>query len=106
MARYPVFTRASRLARAMGAGMVYALATLSVPSVQASAESLGWDLIGITPGFDREMTAPGTVRRVYEAVYAKVLVPQGEPMLPKATNLTPRTRALFELLFPGKLNES
>ena len=40
------------------------------------------------------------VRRVFEAVYCKVLVPENELVRPDPANLTPRTRALFDALFP------
>jgi len=92
------------LGRAMGMGMVYGLATLKYPQMQASFERLGWKLIGITPGFDREVVEPGVVRRVYEAVYAKVLVPEAL-LRPRAQDLTPRVKALFDLLFPGQCLE-
>jgi len=92
------------LGRAMGMGMVYGLATLKYPQMQASFERLGWQLIGITPGFDREVVEPGVVKRVYEAVYAKVLVPE-ELLRPRAQDLTPGVKALFDLLFPGQCRE-
>ena len=44
--------------------------------------------------------APGVVKRVYEAVYAKVLVPDEDLLRPDPKNLTPKVKALFELLFP------
>ena len=61
-----------------------------------------WRLIGIAPGYDREMIAPGIVKRVYEAVYAKVLVAETNLLHPHARNLTGRTGAFFRLLFPGR----
>lgn len=85
----------------MGMGMVYGLATLNYPHMQATFERMGWQLIGITPGFDREVVSPGVVKRVYEAVYSKVLVPQDEMLRPRAGDMTPAVRALFELLYPG-----
>ena len=63
-------------------------------------ERLGWQLIGITPGYDREMVKPGVVKRVYEAVYAKVLVGAGSLLHPDSRNMTDRTKAFFALLFP------
>ena len=92
------------LGRAIGAGMVYGLGTLKYPQMQATFERLGWRLIGITPGFDREVIGPGVVKRVYEAVYAKVLTPE-ELLRPRAEDLTPGVKALFELLFPGQCVE-
>ena len=88
------------LARAMGAGFIYGLATLKVPSMQLALEHAGYHLFGFVPGYDREMVAPGVVKRVYEALYAKVLVPDDQLLRPDPKNLTPRTKALFDMLFP------
>ena len=92
------------LGRAMGMGMVYGLGTLRHPHMQATFERMGWQLIGITPGFDREVVAPGVVKRVYEALYAKVLVPE-KLLRPRAQDLTPGVKALFDQLFPGQCLE-
>jgi hypothetical protein len=92
------------LGRAMGMGMVYGLGTLRHPHMQATFERMGWQLVGITPGFDQEVVAPGVVKRVYEAVYAKVLVPE-ELLRPRAHDLTPGVKVLFDLLFPGQCLE-
>lgn len=94
------------IARAIGTGLVYALATLKVPNVQVGFERAGWKLIGIMPGFDRELLGPGNVKRVYEAVYVKVLAPESEFEHPIVDGLTPSTRAVFEHLFPGVLRVS
>jgi hypothetical protein len=80
--------------------MVYGMATLKIPYIQMAFERLGWLLIGITPGYDREMVAPGVVKRVYEAVYAKVLVADNGLLHPDSRNMTDRTKAFFRLLFP------
>jgi hypothetical protein len=90
----------TNLARAMGAGFVYGLATLKMPHMQLAMERAGYQLLGFVPGYDREMVAPGVVKRVYEAVYAKVLVPEDELLRPDLANLSPKARALWELLFP------
>jgi len=92
------------IGRAMGLGMVYGLATLRYPQMQATFERLGWNLIGIIPGFDQEMVAPGVVKRVYEAVYAKVLVGEDELLRPHAKDVTPAVRTLLDLLYPGVLS--
>src|SRR5262245_51916900 len=89
------------LGRAMGMGMVYGLATLKHPHMQATFERMGWKLIGITPGFDQEVVEPGVVKRVYEALYAKVLAPE-ELLRPRAQDLTLGVKALFDVLFPGQ----
>ncbi|MEO7404355.1 MAG: hypothetical protein ABIU95_11865, partial [Burkholderiales bacterium] len=48
--------------------------------------------------------APGVIKRVYEAYYAKVLVPDDELLRPDVVNMTPKTKELFELLFPDALH--
>jgi len=90
------------LGRAMGMGMIYGLATLKYPHMQNTFERMGWQLVGITPGFDREVIAPGNVKRVYEAIYAKVLVAAEDLLRPRADDLTPSVQALFDLLYPGQ----
>jgi len=86
-------------------GMIGDLATLAVPHVQGDSERAGWDLTGITPGFDKEMTATGVVKGVDEAAYAKALLPDEELMRPRAKNLALRRQALFDLRYPGKVVE-
>jgi len=86
--------------RAMGAEFFFGLATLKIPHMQSALESAGWQLIGFTSGYDREEVSPGVVKRVFEGVYTKVLVPEGELQRPDPCNLTPRARAVFEVLFP------
>jgi hypothetical protein len=93
---------AEAIGRDMGMGMVYGLATLKVPHMQAKFERLGFQLIGIIPGFDREMVEPGVVKRVYEAIYAKVLVDDADFLTPSHADMTARTSELFALLYPGK----
>ncbi len=87
--------------RAMGAEFFFGLATLKIPHMQHALESVGWQLIGFTSGYDQEQVAPGVVKRVFEAVYCKVLVPDDELVRPDPDNLTPRARALFDALFPA-----
>jgi len=87
--------------RAMGAEFFFGLATLKIPHMQHALEAVGWQLIGFTSGYDQEQVAPGVVKRVFEAVYCKVLVPEDEIVRPDPANLTPRARALFDALFPA-----
>jgi len=89
------------LARAMGAGFIYGLATLKIPNMQLALEHAGYQLLGFAPGYDREMVAPGVVKRVYEAFYAKVLVPEEDLLRPDPKNLSPKAKALFEVVFPS-----
>ncbi|MCY7289003.1 MAG: hypothetical protein LH624_12305 [Cryobacterium sp.] len=89
------------MGNSMGMGMVYSLATLKVPHMQTGFEKAGWQLIGIIPGFDRELVGPDQVKRVFEAIYVKVLVTTSEFVVPTRDAMTPTTRALFDLLYPG-----
>lgn len=88
--------------RAMGAEFLYGAATLKIPHMQHALETGGWQLIGFTSGYDREQVAPGVVKRVFEGVFTKVLVPEEDLVRPNPENLTPRARALFDVLFPKK----
>jgi hypothetical protein len=85
--------------RAMGAAFMYTMATLKIPYMQRALEKAGYRILGFFPGYDREEVAPGVVKRVYEAVYAKLLVPEDEVLRPDPKNLTPKSKALFDLLF-------
>jgi hypothetical protein len=85
--------------RWLGMGIVYGMATLKAPHSQRAFERAGWTLVGIAPGLDRERVAPGVIKRVYEALYAKVLVDGDALVDPQAPNMTPRTRELFSALF-------
>jgi hypothetical protein len=66
----------------------------------AVREAAGYRLLGFPPGYDREEVSPGVVKRVYEAVYDKLLVAEDEVLRPDPRNLTPRARMLYALLFP------
>jgi len=95
-----VMPLAERVGRSMGAEFLFGLATLKIPHMQHALERAGFQLIGFTSGYDCEEIAPGDVRRVFEGVYCKVLVPENELVRPDPANLTPRARALFDVLFP------
>ena len=90
------------IGRTMGAAFMYALATLQHPYAQRALEHAGYRLLGFFPGYDRVEVAPGIVKRVYQAVYAKLLVAEDEVHWPDAKNMSPRARALFELLFADR----
>jgi len=90
---------AENVARAMGAAFMYGLATLTSPYVQRAFERAGYRLLGFFPGYDREEVAPGVVKRVYQSVYAKLMVPEGDVHWPDPKNMTPKAKALYELLF-------
>jgi hypothetical protein len=85
--------------RRLGMGLAYGMATLKSPHAQTAFEGSGWQLVGIAPGYDREMVAPGVVKRVYEAVYAKVLVDDDGLSRPSREGMTERTRALFGAIY-------
>jgi len=87
--------------RAMGAEFFFGLATLKIPHMQRALESTGWQLMGFTSGYDQEQVAPGVIKRVFEGVYCKALVPEDELVRPDPNQLTPRARALFDALFPA-----
>jgi len=85
--------------RRMGAAFIYGLITLKHVYAQQVVESAGYRLLGFFPGYDRELVAPGVVKRVYQAVYAKLLAPDDKVLRPDPKNMTPKARALYELLF-------
>ena len=87
--------------REMGAEFLFGAATMKIPHMQRALETAGWQLIGFTSGYDREQIAPGVVKRVFEAVYTKVLVPEEDLIRPDPNNLTPHAKALFDVLFPS-----
>jgi len=89
---------AESVGRAMGAGLIFGAATLKIPHVQHALETVGWQLVGFSSGYDQEMVSPGVVKRVFEAVYCKVLVPEEDLVQPDPKNLTPRARALWEAI--------
>jgi hypothetical protein len=87
------------IGRSMGLGMVYGLVTLRTPHMQHCMEQAGWRLVGMMPGFDREVVELGVVKRVYEAVYVRVLADAGELLQPNRQHMTLATRELFDLLY-------
>jgi hypothetical protein len=90
-----------KMGRAMGAGLVYYFATLKSAHQQVLAERFRYRLVGIVPAMDRNLDENGQIKRVYEAIYAKVLAADEEIALPPADALTVRTRAVWDALFGG-----
>lgn len=88
-----------RVGRAVGAELVHYYATLKTRHQQVIAERAGFTLVGIAPAHDRDMVSPGEVKRVYEALYGKVLVEGHDVLVPDRSQLTARTRKVFEALF-------
>ncbi|WP_233577161.1 hypothetical protein [Citreicoccus inhibens] len=85
--------------RSIGAEVALYYSTLKVARTQRNAERHGFKLVGLVPAFDVDAIGPGTVKRVYEALYAKVLVGPEKVHLPDWNVLIPSTRALFTHLF-------
>jgi hypothetical protein len=93
---------AEGIGRVMGAAFLYAFAPLNTPYVQHGLERAGYRLLGFFPGRDREEVAPGVVERVYQAVYARLLVPEDQVHWPDPGKMTPRAREMYGLLFPER----
>jgi hypothetical protein len=87
------------LGRAMGAELLMTFITLKHPYALRAVESAGYRIAGIVPGFDRDQVAPGTIKRVFEALYVKLLVPEEALLEPSLENMTPTARELFCHLF-------
>jgi hypothetical protein len=88
-----MFTEA--VGRCAGMGFAYGFATLRHSYSQSAFERAGWQLSGILPGCERELIAPGVVKRVFEAMYCKVLA-SDDLLYPQRHNLTPKTEALLD----------
>jgi hypothetical protein len=89
------------MGRAMGMEVIYALAEFTIPNMQMVLEKAGFQIIGIVPASDRLMVAPGVIKRVYEAIYVKVLAADADVLRPQPESMTPRTKALYDFLFAG-----
>lgn len=87
------------IGRSIGAEVAIYFSTLKVAQAQKNAEKGGYQLVGIVPAFDIDALEPGVVKRVYEALYAKVLAGPERIHLPDWKQLTPTTRALYRQLF-------
>ena len=89
------------MGRAMGMEVIYGLAEFAIPNMQMVLERAGFQIVGIVPASDRLMVAPGVSKRVYEAIYVKVLAADAEILRPQPESMTPRTKALYDFLFAG-----
>jgi len=89
------------MGRAMGMELIYGLAEFTIPNMQMVLERAGFQIIGIIPASDRLMVAPGVIKRVYEAIYVKVLAADTDVLRPQSQSMTPRTKALYDFLFAG-----
>lgn len=90
------------IGRAMGAAFMYALSTLQSAHAQRALERAGYRLLGFFPGYDRAEVAPGVVKRVYQSVYAKLLVPEHQVHWPDVSRMTPHARSIYEVLFADR----
>ena len=88
-----------KIGRATGAELVLYYATLKSPHQQVLAERCRYTLAGIVPACDLGIIGNGEVKRVYEALYAKVLVDRDRVVEPGDSALTVRTRAVWQALF-------
>lgn len=96
---FPLF---EALGAAIGAESLQVFVTLASKGQQLFAERRGFTLAALVPGFDRDALPDGSVKRVMEALYVKSLVPESEVRWPDPEALTPRTRAVFAVLFPHR----
>lgn len=88
-----------QLGRAIGAEVAYYYATLRTRHQQLIAERAGFRLVGIVPGHDRCQIAPGEIKRVYDALYSKLLVSAEHVQVPPTESFTAHTRAVWTTLF-------
>lgn len=88
-----------QLGRAIGAEVAYYYAPLRTRHQQLIAERAGFRLVGIVPGHDRCQVAPGEIKRVYDALYSKLLVSSTHLQTPPLESLTAHTRAVWTALF-------
>jgi hypothetical protein len=94
------------LGRALGAELAYYYATLRTRHQQVIAERRGFQLVGILPGFDRALVAEGVIKRTYEALYMKLLVPSDQVQLPPVDTFTERTHCVWTALFDSDAQSS
>lgn len=87
------------MGRAIGAELAYYFTTMRIPHEQVISERLGFRLVGILPGSDREPMDDGSIKRVPEALYAKLLVPESQVFTPPDGALTESTRRFWRFLF-------
>jgi hypothetical protein len=85
--------------RAIGAEVAFYQATLKTVRQQKNAERHGYRLCGILPAIDRDAVAPGVVKRVYEGVFVKILVPSTEVQIPAWNELGEPARTLWLAIF-------
>lgn len=92
-------TLITEVGRLMGLELAYYISTLRSKSNQFIAEKTGYRLVGIIPGNDRDQVSPDVSKRVFEAVYAKLLIRPSECLIPTADSLTETTQRLWNHIF-------
>lgn len=93
------FSLFEALGRLSGAELLQVWVTLAHKGQQLFAERRGWTLAGLVPGFDRDLLPDGSVKRVMEGLYVKLLVEPDALQWPDEAQLTPRTRRVLSALF-------
>lgn len=88
------------IGKAAGAGQIHYYVTLRNIAQQLVAEKMGFSLAGINPAWDRDATNEKESKRIYEAIYAKVLVPESEIEIPEEEHLSDAVKSLFGHLYP------
>ena len=81
----PLTTAMSEL---MNAEAMYFFATLQHPITQKVFEKMGMQIVGIVPGYDRDQLSDGSIKRVPEAIYAKVLSAKAQIYKPNPKGMT------------------
>ena len=87
------------VARAMGVEVLIQIASLHSPYPTRTVEAWGYTLCGILAGHDRDKVGTQE-KRVFEAYYIKLLVPDSRLEIPRAEHMTPAVRELWAHLFP------
>ena len=92
-------TLITEVGRLMGLELAYYISTLRSKSNQFIAEKTGYKLVGIIPGNDRDQVSSGMSARVFEAIYAKLLIPPSDCLIPTVDSLTETTQKLWNHIF-------
>ncbi len=91
--------------RASGAELAYSFISLKTLAHQVGPPKMGFELVGIVPAFDRDLVEPNKVRRVFEAIWAKVLVERQQLLVPDKSQLSDRMRLVWETLFEDRYSQ-
>ncbi len=86
-----------RIGRAIGAEILLSYVTLSHSISQHLLTEAGYTLVGVVPGYDRDLV-DGEVVRVWEACYSKLLIAEDQVRRPDPAHLLPGTARLVQAL--------